>query len=438
MKAVSRLQVASSIVMLAIATTAVLPVWAQRGAGQARGGADAPANQTAGQANRNVQLLKDLPADQLNPTMRFFAYSLGVECQFCHVGGDNASDEKPTKVMARAMIKMVMDLNKNNFGGRTEVTCFTCHRGGEDPGEAAVLESKKIIPGGTAPPAPPAAAGRGGGGGGGGRGAAAAPAPEPPAPALPSADAILAKYVQALGGEQALRKITSRTSTGTFDTASRNDQDIPPWTQGTFELYEKAPNLRTLVLRTPGAPATSSGFDGNSSWLQAANGAVAEDEGRALARVKRAADFYEPLSLKQEYAGMIVRGTDTVNGREAYLVLGVPNGDTPERLYFDVQTGLLVRRQAFTQNSIASIPVQTDYLDYRDSGGVKYPSTIKISDVTATPMYTVLHVNKVDFSTPIDAAKLTKPVSTAPAGRGGGGGAGGGGGRGGGGRGGAQ
>ncbi len=370
------------------------------------------AGRTAGETGRNIQVLKDLPADQLNPTMRFFAYSLGVECAFCHVNGDQSKDDKPTKVIARSMIRMVMDINKNNFGGKTEVTCFTCHRGTEDPTVAPVIESTKIIPGSAPPPLAERAAGRG----------AAAEADQPQ---LPAADAILAKYIQALGGEQALRKITSRTMAGTFDNAGRNTQDVP-WTQGTFDLYEKAPNLRLLVMRSASGQTTSAGFDGSASWTQAANGAVTEDAGMALSRARRLADFYMPLNLKQNYTSMKVRGIEKVDGRDAYLVEGDVNGDPPDRLYFDTQSGLLLRRIIANQNVVAAPALQTDYLDYRDANGVKYPATIKISDVIATPMYLVLHVNKADMTTPLDPAKFTKPASAPQpsGGRGGRGGAG--------------
>jgi hypothetical protein len=322
------------------------------------------------------------------------------------------------------MIKMVMDINKNNFNGKTEVTCFTCHRGTQDPTVAPVIESTKIMTG-TAPTPAPAAGGRGGRGG--------AAAAEPAEPALPAADAIVAKYIQALGGEQALRKVTSRTFSGTFDQAGRNTQDVP-WTQGNFELYEKAPSMRVLTLHAANGQTTSTGFDGMTSWTQTPNGAVAEDAGMALSRAKRTADFYPALDLKKNYTSMKVEGIEKVGDRETYLVEGDVNGDAPERLYFDTQSGLLVRRTIANQNSVAAPPMQTDYLDYRDANGVKYPATIKISDVIATPMYTVLHVNKADFTTPVDTTKFAKPVSTAPAGggRGGQGGRGtGGGGRGG-------
>ena len=394
---------AGVVFVVAILMAAVVP------ASRAQQGGAAAAGRTAGEANKNVTTaLKDLPADQLNPTMRFFSYSLGVECEFCHVDNDNASDDKAAKKTAREMITMEIAINKDNFNARTQVTCYTCHQGANQPRALTPVESTKIIPGGTPPPP----AGRGG--------APAAPAVQTAAPpALPTADAILAKFAQALGGEQAIRKVTNFTITGTRDTAGRNAQDTP-WTQATFELDMKAPNLRVLAAKTPNGQTAATGFDGASAWTQNPNGVVVEAAGTALDRAKRAADFYEPLDFKQEYTQMRVRPGDKIDGHDTYMIIGTVQGDTPERLYFDKDSGLLLRRVAMMQNMVAASPTQTDYLDYRDiGGGLKFPGTVKVSDVGGNPMYTVYHMNKVDSSTPVDASKFTKPVSKPPAGRGG-------------------
>ena len=74
-----------------------------------------------------------MPAEQLIPAMQFISASLGVECEFCHVQGAFDKDDKQTKKTAREMMTMMMAINKENFKGHREVTCFTCHRGSNDP-----------------------------------------------------------------------------------------------------------------------------------------------------------------------------------------------------------------------------------------------------------------------------------------------------------------
>jgi photosynthetic reaction center cytochrome c subunit len=90
-------------------------------------------NKPAGEAFKNVQLLKDLPTGQFLQAMRSFNAALGVECGFCHVDGDRAADTKHEKLMARKMITMTHEINEKNFNGKMEVKCYTCHKGAEHP-----------------------------------------------------------------------------------------------------------------------------------------------------------------------------------------------------------------------------------------------------------------------------------------------------------------
>jgi len=94
----------------------------------------AQAPQGAPPAAKNLQVLpKDTPLPAVIARMRSIATSLGVQCNFCHVQGNFASDEKDTKGIARRMLRMVDAINNDNFDGRAEVSCYTCHRGAQKP-----------------------------------------------------------------------------------------------------------------------------------------------------------------------------------------------------------------------------------------------------------------------------------------------------------------
>ncbi len=90
-------------------------------------------NKPAGEAFKNVQLLKEMPAGQFFDAMKGISASLGVQCNFCHVQNDFASDDKPEKKTARNMITMVRGINQQYFAGRMEVRCYTCHHGAAEP-----------------------------------------------------------------------------------------------------------------------------------------------------------------------------------------------------------------------------------------------------------------------------------------------------------------
>ncbi|MGA2184277.1 MAG: c-type cytochrome [Bryobacteraceae bacterium] len=88
---------------------------------------------TAGKSFKNVKLLGDLPASRFLDTMNVFSVSLGARCDVCHAGMDFAADDKKEKTAARQMIEMTHGINEQSFNGRTEVRCYTCHRGAQKP-----------------------------------------------------------------------------------------------------------------------------------------------------------------------------------------------------------------------------------------------------------------------------------------------------------------
>src|SRR5215210_6020673 len=80
---------------------------------------------------KNIQVLKGMPANRLMSAMQFFARSLGVKCDHCHVGRDFPKDDKPTKTTARMMYRMVHVGQKMIESNK--VSCFMCHRGHVEP-----------------------------------------------------------------------------------------------------------------------------------------------------------------------------------------------------------------------------------------------------------------------------------------------------------------
>src|ERR1051326_579530 len=90
-------------------------------------------SRTAKEGFKNVQVLKDIPADDLIPSMQFITASLGVECDFCHVRDAFEKDDKKTKQTARRMMQMMFAINQQNFNGQSKVSCYSCHRGSSTP-----------------------------------------------------------------------------------------------------------------------------------------------------------------------------------------------------------------------------------------------------------------------------------------------------------------
>src|SRR6267154_5339719 len=91
------------------------------------------APKTAARSFKNIQVMKDVPAEDIIPAMQFISASLGVECTYCHVDRAFEKDDKKEKKFARHMIEMSMNINKDNFEGKRLVTCYSCHRGAAKP-----------------------------------------------------------------------------------------------------------------------------------------------------------------------------------------------------------------------------------------------------------------------------------------------------------------
>jgi Photosynthetic reaction centre cytochrome C subunit len=347
-----------------------------------------PTVKTAEQVYKNIQVLQGTPVDQFLPEMRLFGAGLGVDCNFCHLEEDRSKDDKESKRMARAMISMVREINKNSFAGQLAVTCYTCHRGNVAPVTVPVLPSVER----------------------------SELDEEQKPPALPSADVILSKYIQALGGEQAIHKVTSRMITATEDLPTGPGGRLTA--QAELVRYAKAPNLQLNVYHSDKF-TISDGFDGTVAWSQDAKGGIADVTGPDLVRARLGADFYQGADLKQDYDRLEVEGVEKVNDRDAYLVIGFSKGSLPERFYFDVQTGLLLRRQSLLPTQLGNSPWQVDYDDYRETGGgVKFPFVIRLIPGTSNSVLarqSTIRVVKIQDNDPIDPDKFAKPQSKKPA-----------------------
>jgi photosynthetic reaction center cytochrome c subunit len=329
---------------------------------------------TASEAYKNIQVLKDIRADQLLPSMRYMTVALGVRCDFCHVPDHFDQDEKSEKATAREMMKMVMAVDSDNFHGRREVTCYTCHAGHSHPMSIPALPEPGVA---TVAQMTPASTGSAEGHAEN-HGAAPANAAAAPATPMPTVDQILAKYTEALGGEAAIQKLESRSEKGTVDVPTRNFH-------ATMEVYRKAPDKALAILHTQGGDVTE-GYDGTTGWESRGN-RTREEAGDELVRVQEWAAFFAGLDLKKDYSRAMLNGIEKLDGEDAYRVFAWRKGGGLERLYFDAQTGLLVRLDTRIDSPLGALPQETDYQDYRDVGGVKIPATVRVARVDATTTY---------------------------------------------------
>ncbi len=173
-----------------------------------------------------------------------------------------------------------------------------------------------------------------------------------------------------------------------------------------MEILRKAPDKALTVVHTPNGDFTE-GYNGAVAWQQSPRGRVSEQQGEELEQAKRNAEFYRALRLKQDYSRMMVSGIEKVGDREAYRVLAWPPRRGAERLYFDTQTGLLLRAFVVNQTVLGALPIETDYADYRDVDGVKIPFTIRVVRADGTLTY---QFEQVQANASPDDSKFDKPA----------------------------
>ena len=213
--------------------------------------------------------------------------------------------------------------------------------------------------------------------------------------ALPTIDQILAKYAEALGGSAAIDKLKSRSMKGTWLTSNGI-------TLG-YEVYQTAPDKIYTVLNMPSQGLTERGFNGTIGWEKGARG-VRDLRGEQLAYLRRYPDLFKDIKLKEQFASMGVARRDQIDGRDVYVVRASTADNKREQLFFDAQTGLLVRRISYLPTMVGLIPEEIDFEDYRDVEGMKLPFTIQISAIdpfySSTRKFTEvkLNVSLDDFS----------------------------------------
>lgn len=224
--------------------------------------------------------------------------------------------------------------------------------------------------------------------------------PEAKAAALPTVDEALAKYVKASGGEEALKKITSRTAKGTFDLPAMG-------ANGTFETMAKAPNLSFTKIEIAGFGAITNVYDGKSAWSQDPMSGLRELKGAELVMTQIQSDFYRELRMKELYKSLTVKGREKLASGSVIVIEAVPSEGSPEKYYFDETTGLLVRHDAEVESPQGKMPTETVYEDYKVVDGVNTWHTMKMTNPAVA--FTI-KIEEMKSNVPVDAAKFTKPA----------------------------
>jgi hypothetical protein len=361
--------------------------------------------QTADQVFKNVQVLKGIPVDDFMDTMGLMSASVGYDCSECHIGAGTdkvnwAADNGP-KIIARKMVTMVANINRENFQGRQVVTCWSCHHGRDRPATTPAMDSVY------------------------------GPATQEmddvltQMPGQPSADQIIDKYIQALGGAQQLAGLKSYVGKGTSVGFGGFGGG------GEVHIFAKFPDQRTTRIQFDAATGRGDevrAYNGRIGWMMTPLAVLTDYQlsGVELDGAMLDAELGFPGQIKQVLSNLRVglpttisdlSGPSSQTSTESGAGLGqdravvVVQGTGPRgmlaTLNFDPKTGLLLRLVRYGKTQIGRIPTQIDYSDYRDVGGIKMPFHMTFAWLDGRD---AIQLSEIQTNVPIDDATFGRPA----------------------------
>ena len=361
---------------------------------------------TSDKVFKNVRVLKGIPVDDFMGTMGIMCAALGFDCSDCHTGAgtekvDWAADT-PKKARARQMVQMMTAINRDNFAGRQMVTCWSCHHGRDRPATTPSLEFMY------------------------------GPATQEmddvltQMPGQPAANKIIDKYLQAIGGAERLAGIKSYAATG------RSVGFGGFGGGGRVQIFARFPDQRATLIDFPESPERGNSvraYNGREGWLETPLTVLGEYQltGGELDGAKLDAELSFPGQINHVLTNLRVSlpvtisdlpGPSSQTSQEVSMVavgkdrlVDVVQGTGPRgivaTLYFDQESGLLVRMVRYGQSPIGRVPTQVDYADYRDVGGIKMPFRMIFAWMDGRD---AIQLSEVRTNVPIDDARFGRPA----------------------------
>lgn len=281
---------------------------------------------------------------------------------------------------------MVNAINKADFGGERKITCYTCHRGSQRPEITPSLAEQYGAP----PPEDPDKV----------------EILNPSGSNQPTAEQVLDKYLQALGGAQQVAKLTSLVAKGTYTGFDTDFAKVP------VDIYAK-PGLRAQVVHTLAGDNTSV-YDGKDAWVAAVDKPVPlmPLTGGDLEAARTDAQLAFPAHIKEDLKNWRTGfPAITINDKPVVVIEGTTAGGSAVKLYFDKDSGLLVRQTRYNNTLVGLIPSHVEYSDYRAVNGVKVPFKWI---TTWTDGQSTTELTSVQANVPVDANRFTKPAPAVP------------------------
>lgn len=215
----------------------------------------------------------------------------------------------------------------------------------------------------------------------------------------PSVEETLDNFVAALGGKDAIESVTTRTQKGTLEVSNLG-------VAGTIEIYAKAPNKQATIMTIPNLGVIRSGYNGTVGWMDDLTLGLRRVEGAELAAMKRDAEFYKEIRLKELYSSISFEGKQSVEGRNANVISATAPEGCSQKWYFDAQTGLLLRTDDQRQTA-QGIESSESYVEqYKKVDGINLPSALRLE--SGVVKFTI-KIKEINHNVPISDSVFNMP-----------------------------
>lgn len=215
-----------------------------------------------------------------------------------------------------------------------------------------------------------------------------------------SVDELIEKHVAAMGGREALEKVTTMVMTGSFELPAMG-------ASGSLTVHSKAPNKRVAVISIDGFGEVFQGFDGERGFSVSPMGAI-DASGQMLEDMKRDSILHPELQLKKIYPAMEVKGKGKAGDREAWIVEMTPEKGKPSTAWFDAETFLLLKTSGVRVTDQGEAEVTTEFSNYREIPGTGTKAAYLMKQMLPVGEI-IMHFSEIKANVDIDDAKFAKP-----------------------------
>jgi hypothetical protein len=217
-----------------------------------------------------------------------------------------------------------------------------------------------------------------------------------------SAEQILERYTNALGGQKVIEKIKSRSMKGATEYTGSAERAA-----ASLEYYWKTPD-KTLAIQKASFGDIKRGFNGSQAWaVHPSNSSQARILGDDQIRGNRVelAIYYRPQALKTLYSKLVIEGRKGIDGHNTLVVAGEVGNGKIDKFYFDIGSFLLFRLESWIGDKIQDT---LSFSDYKEVDGMKVPFTTQLQRPNS---YLSVKFSEVKHNTAIEDSIFDPPGS---------------------------